>query len=316
MLSRQSPSFSGNAPGGLDRYPETNFDADTDYVMFTFYDYVAPYSTQGGGSGGITNAAGQAFSSYNQSSASALGAANSGPGRRTGQVVLYMPEDIGGQYGGSWDAANLSTMAKGAIAGFGEGAGGNAGGAFSAPLNAVKTATENMFTQGTGVVNAISQALGQSNFGSVTVNDIFSLATGQVLNPNTEVLYKGPKMRTFDLSFKMAPRNQTEANSIRKIIHKFKYATLPSFGGQQDLNASFVRVPQIVDVTFMKGGSENEWVTQYKPAVITNLDVSYTPDGAWASLPNGSPVATSLKISFQETKMVYADETSATGATY
>ena len=176
--------------------------------------------------------------------------------------------------------------------------------------------TSNFFTKGTGVANAISTILGQTNFGSVTVNDVFSAATGQILNPNTEVLYKGPKMRTFGLNFKMAPRNQNEANNIKSIIQAFKYATLPKFGGKGDANVSFVTVPQIVDVSFMKGNTEIPWVTQYKPAVITDLSISYTPDGAWATLPNGSPVATSIKVSFQETKMVYADEVVGTGATY
>lgn len=308
MLNKKASSIGSAAPSVNARYPETNFDADTDYVQITFYDYVAPYSTQGGGLEGLTNDASTAFSAYNKSSSSI--------GNPTSTITLYMPEDMAGQYGGNWDAANLSTAARGAFSLFGEAAGGNPGGAVAAPLGAVKTATENFFTKGTGVVNAISAALGQSNFGSVTVNDVFSLSTGQVLNPNTEVLYKGPKMRTFDLSFKMAPRNAREADNIKKILYAFKYATLPKFGGKGDLNASFVQVPQLVDVTFKKGSEDHPWVTQYKPSVITNLDISYTPDGAWATLPNGSPVATTMKVSFQETKMVYADELSGTGATY
>ena len=63
---------------------------------------------------------------------------------------------------------------------------------------------------------------------------------------------------------------------IKKIIQCFKVATLPNFGGAGDENASFVTLPQLVDVTFMTGNKENEWVSQYKPAVITNFNVSYT----------------------------------------
>ena len=123
-------------------------------------------------------------------------------------------------------------------------------------------------------------------------------------------------MRTFSLNIKMAPRSSTEADNIKKIIECFKFATLPTYGGAGDENASFVRIPQIVDVEFMTGNKSNEWVTQYKPSVITDFNVSYTPDGAWATLPNGAPVATTMTISFQETKMVYAQEVTGTGATY
>jgi hypothetical protein len=299
-----STRSTATAPKGPYRYPETTFDSDSDYVKLRFFDYKAPFSTQGGGGAGAD------LPQYNQSRTTAA------LGTETSTMYLYMPEDIEGQYGANWDNQNLSEVARGAMSSFGEAAGGKTGQALGELFNTFKVPTNNFFTKGTGVANAISQILSTTNFGSVTVNDVFSSATGQILNPNTEVLYKGPKMRTFGLNFKMAPRNQKEADSIKNIIQTFKYATLPKFGGAGDQNVSFVTVPQIVDVSFMKGNTENKWVVQYKPAVITNLDVSYTPDGAWATLPNGSPVATTIKISFQETKMVYAAEVVGDGATY
>lgn len=311
MIPQTSPALGKKAPGGTMRYPDQIFKDDSDYVSITFYDYVAPYSTQGGGGAGITNNAGIAFSAYNNSvSSQTLGTPSS-------TILLYMPEDIGTQYGAQWQETNLSTVARGALGGFGGASGGDFGGAIGAVGGTIKTTTENALSKGTLVVNAISQAVGQTNFGSLTVNDIFSAATGQVLNPNTEVLYKGPKMRNFSLSFKMAPRNNPEAIAIKNIITALKFATLPKYGGKgADTAASFVQVPQIVDVTFMQGNSPHPWVTQYKPSVIENLDVSYTPDGAWATLPNGSPVATTIKISFQEIKMVYADEINSQGPSY
>ena len=284
------------------RFPNAAFESDMDYVKIRFFDYTAPFSTQGDGGSSAT------LTEYNKSS--------TGLGKEGATLHLFMPQDIEGQYGGNWDAQNFSEIAKGAVAGFGQGAGGKPVEGMIKGLEAIGTSTKNAFTQGTVVANAISGILGATNFGSLSVNDIFSVTTGQVLNPNTEVLYKGPKMRTFSLNFKMAPRSSTEADNIKKIIECFKFATLPTYGGAQDKNASFVRIPQIVDVEFMTGNKSNEWVTQYKPSVITDFNVSYTPDGAWATLPNGAPVATTMTISFQETKMVYAQEVTGTGATY
>ena len=297
-----SATPSGAAPAATTyRYPETNFDADTDYVKLRFFDYTAPFSAESSGG------AGASLSAYNSSS--------SGLGKSGATLHLYMPEDIEGQYGGNWESTNMSEVSRGLKA-FGAASAGDAGGAIGAVFDVAKTTATNFMTKGTGVANAISQILSQTNFGSLTVNDVFSVTTGQILNPNTEVLYKGPKMRTFSLNFKMAPRRKEEADTIREIIQVFKYSTLPRFGGVGTPNNSFVAVPQIVDVSFMKGNTEIPWVTQYKPAVITDLSISYTPDGAWATLPNGSPVATSIKVSFQETKMVYAEEVVGTGATY
>lgn len=285
------------------RYPSGNFDADTDYVVMTFYNYAAPFSSE------ISGGAGPTLTAYNSSASTGLEATGT-------SVILYMPQDMQGQYGGNWDVANLSNVSRGVLGSFGASAAGDYMDGLAKLGEAAKVTTENALTKGTAVANAISSALQMSNFGSLSVNDIFSSTTGQILNPNTEVLYKGPQMRKFDLSFKMAPRNSTEAEQIRKILHAFKYATLPKYGGKQDANTSFVQVPQIVDVTFKKGNDPHPWVNQYKPSVITNLDISYTPDGTWATLPNGSPVATSLKISLQETKMVYANEVIADGGTY
>jgi hypothetical protein len=303
-------------PSGSLRYPKNvNYASYMDYVSFTFYKYRSPFSKEASaaaGSGGIYTASG-----YNASvSAAALGTS-------TGNIILYMPEDISADYGASWQDMNLSNMAKGALQSTGSAFGGDIGGSIGAMVTAIGNASKNAITSGTLFSNVVSQALNDSNFGSFTVNDVFAATSQQILNPNTEVLYKGPKMRNFSLSFKLVPRDSGEAIEIKNIIHMFKYATLPQVGSNGDnTKASFVGIPQICDVTFKTGGSVNPWVSQFKPSVITGFSVSYTPDGAWSTAGSsgdagyGSPVATSIKIDFQETKMVYADETSASGATY
>lgn len=299
----------GSAQGSTSlRYPYDQIGSDNDYVLFTFYDYVAPFSAQGQGQDFQKNTA--TVSAYNNSSASGL--KNS-----TGSVIMYMPEDIQGEYGAQWQDTNLSNMARGALGLFGSAANGDLGQAISNVADTLGKAGENAISKGTLVSNILSDALQKSNFASLTVNDVFASTTGQILNPNTEVLYKGPMMRNFSLQFKMVPNNNDDAIRIRKIIHTFKYATLPKYGGSGDKEtASFVKVPQIVDVSFMKGSSLNPWVTQFKPCVIKNVSVSYTPDGTWARLPNGSPVATTLSLQFQETKMVFADELTEGGPSY
>ena len=108
-----STTTSGVPDPGPWRYPETNFDADTDYVKIRFFDYTAPFSTQGGGT------AGTSLSVYNQSS--------NGLGTAGATLYLYMPEDIEGQYGANWDAQNLSEVARGALGTFGSAAAGKAG---------------------------------------------------------------------------------------------------------------------------------------------------------------------------------------------
>jgi len=279
------------------RYPNQVLNSDSDYVKIEFYEYRPPFSSQGFERGGI--------SAYNRSVGDGIGIGQ----KKGGTLYLYMPQDVSVQYGAQWDDMNISNIARGALGSAGKAFDSKPAEALGEFFNTVGDSIKNATSKGTIVAKALSEALRATNFGNVSVNDIYAGITGQILNPNTEVLYKGPKMRGFSLEFKMVPEDNTEAKAIKDIITSFKYATLPTFGNVgTDSVASFVKVPAIVDVTFMTGNSPNPNVTQFKPCAITDLDISYTPDGAWSTYTDGSPVATTLKVTLQELKMLYADE--------
>ena len=143
LPSKDSGSYPLSAiPKGTYRYPRDEaFEATTDYVKLTFYKYTPPFSTQGGGTAGATQA------QYNQSS--------SGVGEKYSTLHLYMPEDIEGEYGGNWDSQNFSEVARGVMSTFGEGAAGKGGKALGEAFNTFTTTAENFFTKGTGVANAV-----------------------------------------------------------------------------------------------------------------------------------------------------------------
>ena len=58
----------------------------------------------------------------------------------------------------------------------------------------------------------------------------------------------------------------------------------------------------------MHGGARNPYVPKYKMCAITDVGISYTPDGNYAVFQGGAPVATELKISFMETKLVFSED--------
>lgn len=311
----KNATISGYPYTGSIRYPrDLQINQDTDYVEINFYEYRPPFSAEGFGEGG-------SIANYNNS-ATALTPAG-GP-----TLQLYMPEDVGVKYGANWGDKSISNFGRGALAAGGKLMNTEAKGAaafFGATGldgigKAIESETErlsNFMTKGTGTIKTIQETLSATNFDpSFDFNDVLGGITGQILNPNTEVLYQGPQMRGFGLSFKMAPRNIDEAKDIKKIIQSFKYAILPKFNGDASKVRAFVGVPHIVDVTFKKGGSEHPYVSQFKPCAITGFDVSYTPDGAWATYADGSPVATTISIEFKELKMLYAEELSSQGGSY
>ena len=102
-------------------------------------------------------------------------------------------------------------------------------------------------------------------------------------------------LRTFDLTFKMAPYNQDDAKDIDRIITTFKRAMLPTyeigdasvFGTKAmdsgSIQARFIKVPRVCQVTYMTGGKPHAFLPHYKKTAITDFKVNYTPDNNYAT---------------------------------
>ena len=77
-----------------------------------------------------------------------------------------------------------------------------------------------------------------------------------------------------------------------------------------NINNNYIGVPNLVQVKYKKGAALHPWLPKWKLAVITGVEINFTPDGTFATYDDGSPVATSMTVSFQETKLVYGSEIS------
>ena len=64
--------------------------------------------------------------------------------------------------------------------------------------------------------------------GNLTASQLLARQTGNILNPNMELLFNGVNIRSFKFSFKMTPRNEKEAKEITQIIRKLKQNMSPS----------------------------------------------------------------------------------------
>jgi hypothetical protein len=152
----------------------------------------------------------------------------------------------------------------------------------------------------------ISYAINRYGFGGgVTANDVLASSQGRILNPNTEVLYQGPQLRSFGLTFKMTARSESESERIYEICKTFKRASLPS---GQDTARNLISLPHIVQVTFKHKDKDSKWVSQFKKCAIGSVDINYTPDGSWSTFRTGAPTAVVLTVQFQELKLLYADD--------
>ena len=86
--------------------------------------------------------------------------------------------------------------------------------------------------------------------GTVTPSQIIARATGQVFNPNLELLFNGVNLRVFPFTFEFFPRNRDEAEEVKLILRRLKYSMLPEKGGAAGL---FIKAPYIFQLEYMKG---------------------------------------------------------------
>ena len=138
-------------------------------------------------------------------------------------------------------------------------------------------------------------------------NALVTRATGQVINPNLELLFSGPQMRSFSFNFTLTPRDREEARTCRKIIRAMKRNMSPQ---RSDTNL-FLKTPRIFQLQYIygEGNQEHPFMNKFKPCACTSFNVNYTPDGSYMTYA-GEPSMTSYTIgmSFGEIEPIYADD--------
>ena len=330
------------------RYPNDAVDKTTDYVFFQFGKYLPPFSrdakelrdtreeqikngtfkeSETGDRDYIVEQSNRtATRSMYESSIENLELRNE-------TIMLPMPQDLSNEINQQWQGKQFTATGRAAVAAL-------AAGQFSYASEVVKniagnaTALQTAFN--TSVLNTIPGVGGNLDF-----NDVSGSTRGIVINPNAELLYDSPEMREVGMIFRLVPRNDKEAATIKSIIRAFRRASMPRWGGldregnegdvdlttgetttnigggtneqkksQINLGSrdNWIQVPDLCKFTFMTGPEPNGNIIQFKPCAISGVEVNYTPDGTYAAYASGVPVAVELRLNFMETKLIFADE--------
>ena len=292
--------------GGSVRYPhDMLIDEGEDFVMFDFYDYKPPFQNR--------QTAGRDVVNLNLKQYNASGYAGTYfKDKAYSQILMYMPQDIQDAFSAKWQGKKFGALTTGML---------SAAGADG--IEKIEELSKSVGEAiGKGTVNsaaAIVSGLAEKITGDqISANDLFTGISGVARNPNVEVLFQSMELRTFDLTFKMAPYDNQDVQNMDAIIRLFKMAMLPQyklsegtkvFGMDNDfLEAGFIQVPKVCAVNFMRGSNRNHFLPKYKMCAITDVNVNYTPDNVYATFSGSSPVATEIKISFMETKLVFSED--------
>ena len=129
--------------------------------------------------------------------------------------------------------------------------------------------------------------------------------SGIVINPNLELLFQGPKLRSFRYNFKFTPRDDGEAKIIRTIIKVFK----KTMAVRQSPGSLFLGVPSVYDIKYIyKSGNDHPFLNKIKPCALTGFNVNYTPDGSYMTYQDGSMTSYAVDMQFDEIEPIYNED--------
>ena len=221
-------------------------------------------------------------------------------GSTIGSVILPVPTSVQDGNQTSWGSGTMTAVQM-AAANIVKSALGDEGG--TGAVGEAQTALE----QASADAESAKEALGSYFTEQLTgTTDLLARTSGQVLNPNMELLFKGPALRSFTFSWKMSPRDKKESIEIAKIIRMFKQSMAP----QKTDAGLFLKAPSIYKLTFNKGTGRHKFLPRMKECALNNCAVNYTPDGSYMTYDNAAMVALEMSLSFQEMEPIYNNDMS------
>jgi len=129
---------------------------------------------------------------------------------------------------------------------------------------------------------------------------------GAIFNPNTELLFQGPQLRSFNFSFRFTPRSKDESIRVKQILRFFK----SSMAAQTSEKELFLKAPRVFGIEFYHGGSgkQHSGIGKIKDCALQACNVDYTPDGSYMSFKDGGMVSYTVNLQFMELEPIYAKD--------
>ena len=264
-------------PAGSFVYPTNLAQSHQDIIKFNLVEYIP-----GGIPGGTTGGGGRPSA-----------------GKILGIVVLPVPNNISDTNAVEWgsDSMNAGQAALAALAYKTIEGGAPAG------LESVQASLAAAGKDEAGVKDAFKSLFAAAAMGGEGAK-ILSRASGQIVNPNLELLFNAPTLRPFSFTFKLAARSESEGQTILKILRFFKKGMAP----QRTPGNLFLKSPNTFTIQYMKGTADNPNIGKIKECALQSVTTSYTPEGQYATFGDGVMVSYSLQMTFTELEPIFNDD--------
>ena len=220
-----------------------------------------------------------------------------------GSVYLPMQPGLAESSNVNWGGETLNALEAAAanIAGSTiKGAGEGLGPAFEGLMSGSKDALNTIFGEGGINSGDVAAYFAQQ----ATGKNVFTRTTGKIMNPNLELLFSGPNLRTFNYNYQFTPREDREAKEIRSIIKFFKKQMAPKRKGKL-----FLESPNVFKLKYIfKSGGQHPFLNKIKLCALQSFNVQYTPDGSYMTYDDGSMTSYTASMTFQELNPIFAED--------
>ena len=313
----------GNSMGNLQdelfrrvvKYPE-DLSPRQDCFFIQAYEYKPPYADAMG---------------RQANDGAAVGLSRSSPFKRKlgAGIKLPMPRNLPDQLSTNWQEDSVSTQAISAVQSSNKHYGSSQIANFLG-LGGLANSLRSLSTFGSSVrreagradflANQLSQMAGDMGQ-DISAEQILARSEGVVANANTELMFSGVKLRSFDFSWVLSPRSESEAHNVRMIIRALKQWSAPrkaaklSSGhqvgdggvGQAGSASYFLGTPNIFRIRYVTAGNKNILgLNKFKPCALTNIILDYAGAGqGWQSYEGGMPVSITMTLKFNELEPIY-----------
>ena len=151
--------------------------------------------------------------------------------------------------------------------------------------------------EATNTIAALRLYLAQQAVGA---QGLIPRTTGAILNPNLELIFQSPTLRSFNFSFTMSARSRTEATQIKKIIRFFKQG----MSVKRSSTSLFIVSPNMFRINYLTDdGSIHPSIGRIKDCALMMINTEYTPEGTYMTFDDASKTMTSYKITMQFTEL-------------
>lgn len=138
---------------------------------------------------------------------------------------------------------------------------------------------------------------------AVGVDGMIARGTGAIFNPNLELLFRGPQLRSFTFNFPMISRNAGDATSIKGIINYFKKYMAP----RATENNVFLNSPFVFKIEYLAGNKEHPSLNKIKMCALQACSVDYTPMGSYMTFTDttNTMFMYTMALQFKELHPIY-----------